>query len=49
MDKINEFALPVSDYNHIVDIENNRNNLTDNLFNLLKECVKYLYRWSNFN
>lgn len=46
MDKINEFSRPVSDYNQIVGIlkTNLGNNLTDNLFNLLKECVKNIER-----
>ena len=46
MDKINEFSRPVSDYNQIVGIlkTNIGNNLTDNLFNLLKECVKNIER-----
>ena len=44
MDKINEFALPVSDHNQIVGVlkTNLGNNLTDNLFQFIKRvCKKY--------
>ena len=46
MDKINEFSLPVSDHNQIIGVlkTNLGNNLTDNLFDLLKECIKNIER-----
>ncbi len=46
MDKINEFSLPVSDHNQMTGILKTSlgNNLTENLFNLLRECLKNIDR-----
>lgn len=46
LDKINEFALPISNYEQILGVlkTNLGKNISSNLFNLLRECLKNIDR-----